>query len=143
MSKMLAVVAAMLLSCTSAIAGMSHKVFQNPPAQVFAAAVSVAQHGVGTAVDAKAQTVSFSTGSSGAILGVNKLTVFVSGLPDGCGKEKPCTATNVQVQCIRVFNDTMGYRLCSGDVNKFFGRLRKELKKSPTPSANNSPPDKP
>lgn len=142
MKKMVSLVAMTLLCGTSATAGMSHKVFKNPPAQVFEAAVRVGQRGHDADIDAKRQTVSFSTGSSGAYLGVNRLTVFLSGLPEGCGKDKPCTATEAEVKCIRVHPDTMGFRLCNGDVQRFFGRLRKELNKLPAPRANQPAPSK-
>ena len=133
----------MLLCCPSAIAGTSHKMFKYPPAQVFAAAVRVAQRGVGATVDAKTLTLSFSTGSSGAYLGVNKLDVFFTGLPDGCGETNPCTATKIEVKCTRVYPDTMGFRLCSGDVQNFFTRLEKELKSTPASSIAEPAPGKP
>ncbi|HEV2490141.1 MAG TPA: hypothetical protein VGT03_10060 [Candidatus Acidoferrales bacterium] len=129
MKRIASLLAITWLFCTGAFAGNSHKVFKYPPSQVFAAGVRVAQRGVGATMDEKAQTFSFSTGTSGAYLGVNKLELSLLGMPAGCGETNPCTATNVEVKCTRVTPDTMGFRLCSGDVGNFYRRLGKELKK--------------
>ena len=129
MTKTLLISVLLLCSYTSAFAGMSHRAFKNAPAQVFAAAVAVANHGHNVVIDSKQQTVAFSTGTPGAYLGVNRLTVFLAGLPDGCADASPCTGTELKVKCERVTPDTMGFRLCNGDVNSFFGRLKHELKK--------------
>lgn len=143
MKKTASLLLLLLSVCTNALAGMSHKIFKNAPSQVFAAAVRVANHGHDVAVDSKQQTVAFSTGTSGAYLGVNRLTVFFTGLPEGCNEANPCASTELKVKCDRVTADTMGFRLCNGDVNSFFGRLKKELKRMPAPAEQGSANDHP
>jgi hypothetical protein len=132
MKKVAGLVALAILSSGSAIAGISHKVLKEPPSLVFAAAARVAQRGADAVVNPKAHTIAFQTGTVPEYFGVNKLEVFFSPLPTGCGAASPCTATMVEVKCTKVQLDPNGFRLCGGpggDVGKFFGRLRKEVKK--------------
>ena len=126
------------LFSTNAIAGTSYKVYENPPAPVFATTIRVAEkYGSGLAIDREDQIISFTVGSS-VVSGTDHLTVFFRGLPDGCGKDKPCTATKVEVKGNRVTVGGLWFKTGRSDVTAFLERLQKELKNAPAPST--SPP---
>lgn len=131
-------------SSTTALAKTSHAVFKNPPAEVFEATIHVAEnYGNGIAVDREDRIISFTVGSS-LFSGTDHLSVFFQGLPDGCGKDNPCTATKIDVKADRVTAGGFWFRPGSADVDTFFKRLKAELKKmSAAPAAKPGPATKP
>jgi hypothetical protein len=136
---------AIALLCSSiASAKNSHAIFKYHPAEVFEATIHIAKdHGNAIAVDREDQIISFTVGSS-FLTGTNHLSVFFQGLPDGCGKDNPCTATRVEVKADRVAAGGFWFRQGSQDVYTFFKRLDAELKKmSAAPTAKASPVTKP
>ena len=144
-AKKFGTVFAIALSCsTIALAKNSRAIFKNPPAEVFEATIHVAKdHGNGIAVDREDQIISFTVGSS-LLSGTDHLSVFFHGLPDGCGKDNPCTATKVEVKADRVAAGGFWFRPGSSDVYTFFKRLEAELKKmSAAPPAKLPPATKP
>lgn len=144
-AKKVGTIFAIVLSCsTVALAKTSHAVFKNPPAEVFEATIHIAKdHGNGIAVDREDQIISFTVGSS-LVTGTDHLSVFFQGLPDGCGKETPCTATKVEVKADRVSAGGFWFRPGSTDVYTFFKRLEAELKKmSAAPHGKTSAATKP
>lgn len=136
------VIGAVFLCSANAVAGMSHKVFQNSPARVFEAGIHVAEkYGTGIAVDRQDQIISFTVGNW-ALAGTDHLTAFFHGLPDGCGKTKPCTATKVEVKANRLSIGGFWFKTGHGDVAAFFKRLREELKRSSEPHGGAGKPTK-